>query len=72
MATTGKLTYPLKYAGISLDGPTLFYIDQDGTPIQLTLSNEHVQRVLDDLNSEEDGEDEIGGDVPYKFKPPVS
>jgi len=68
----GKLNYPLQYAGISLDGPTLFYIDEDGTPIQMTITNSHVQRVLDDLNAEEDSEDEIGGDAPYKFKPPLS
>jgi hypothetical protein len=68
-----KLNYPLQYAGISLDGPTLFYVDQDGTPLQLTITNAHVQRVLDDLNAEEDDEDEIGNDgVPYKFKSPMS
>lgn len=34
--------YPLNYNSISFKGPTLIYIDQEGAPIHLGLSNEEV------------------------------
>lgn len=44
------LTYPLAYNSLYLDGPTLIYLDEEGTPIQLQLSNEQVQAIVNDQN----------------------
>lgn len=63
------LNYPLQYSGLTITGPTLFYIDQDGTPIQMGLSNEQVQIVLDDWNTATTLESEIGEPV-TTLKPP--
>lgn len=32
------------------DNPTLSYVDENGVSVQLTLSNEQVQMVVDDMN----------------------
>lgn len=58
------LNYPLRYNSISLSGPTLFYIDREGTPIQLALNDEQVQAIIDDWNAEP------GDSNSHTLKPP--
>jgi hypothetical protein len=51
-SATPMLDYPLDWSGHLL-GPTLIYIDNEGTPIQLRLTNDLVQGVIDIWNTNE-------------------
>jgi hypothetical protein len=53
------LDYPLDWKGRLL-GPTLIYIDNQGSPIELRLNDEQVQLVVDDWNCGEILNSEIG------------
>lgn len=64
------LTYPLHFNSIDLKGPTLIYIDQEGSPIQLGLTDEQVQTTLDGWNAAAILESEIG-EKPHQLKPPL-
>lgn len=58
------LNYPLTYNSVHLNGPTLFYIDQEGVPIQLGLTDKQVQAIIDDWNAEP------GDSTSHTLKPP--
>lgn len=64
------LTYPLHFNSIDLKGPTLIYIDEEGAPIQLGLSDEEVQTVIDSWNTAAILESEIG-ERAHQLKPPI-
>ena len=65
------LNYPLTYNSLHLPGPTLFYIDEEGTPVQLQLTNEQVQAIVDDWNTGEILDSEIGEST-TELKPPLA
>lgn len=62
------LNYPLNM-NVSLNGPTLIYIDTEGNPIQLSLNNYQVQDVINDWNDQPDGDLEEGM-KPRMLNPP--
>lgn len=64
-----EVHYPLKYNSILLNEPTLFYIDNEGSPVQLALNREQVQMIVDDWNNQPDGDLEQG-EAPHELKPP--
>lgn len=66
---SATLSYPLRYSSVILNTPTLFYIDQEGSPIQLGLNNEQVQMIVDDWNTGENLNSEFG-EEPGQLKPP--
>lgn len=63
------LSYPLTYNSLRFLGPTLIYLDEAGTPIQLQLTNEQVQTILDDWNTGQVLDSEVGEKV-TELKPP--
>lgn len=74
---TRTLSYPLHYNSIQMNGPTLFYIDETGSPIQLQLNNEQVKMIVDDFNTREvlEHAEEIVNDdsfVETELKPPIA
>lgn len=58
------LNYPINYGSLHLNGPTLIYIDQHGTPVQLELNGEQVQAIIDDWNAQP------GDSTSQTLKPP--
>ena len=71
------LNYPLTFGATRLHGPTLIYLDETGVPIQIQLSNEQVQMIVDDFNTREvlEHAEEIVNDdsfVETELKPPIA
>lgn len=64
------LDYPVTYSALRLNGPTLFYLDEEGTPIQVQLDNEQAQAVIDDWNTGRILDSEIG-EVAATLKGPL-
>lgn len=68
--------YPVDWR-THLLGPTLFYIDEAGTPIELRLTNDQVKMIVDDFNTREvlEHAEEIVNDdsfVETELKPPIA
>lgn len=63
------LEYPLNL-NARLDGPTLIYIDAEGSLIHLTLNSHQVQSVVADWNNQPDS-DLAEGEAPSTLSPPL-
>lgn len=68
---SGLLHYPLKYTGLSFDGPTLIYIDDAGNPIHLELSADEARQIIEDWNTRTAAEHSASDDVlAIRLRPP--
>lgn len=63
------LNYPLNMK-VTLNGPTLIYIDTEGNPIQLSLNNYQAQSVINDWN-DQPNDDLADGERPHMLNPPL-
>lgn len=62
------LNYPIDHRGRLLE-PTLIYIDDSGSLVELRLNREQVQMVVDDWNTGENLNSEFG-EVPAQLRSP--
>lgn len=69
VASRQSIGYPMDWR-TRLLGPAMHYIDKNGTPIELRLTNDQVQMIVDDWNSGPD--DSEPGDMPTVLKPPCA